>query len=559
MDKLLSIIESNEPLMIGAACLLGLVILSITTIFITAFIQRRKITFWPPSIEPAPVAVGGPALPTEAKVQNNEAHISLLRQLEDSISSMSDRIGNIENKLTDSLKHTETLSTKIDYVERLAILPNYEIPDIASLHTIDDLPDNITGSNVLVKLDLDIAIANKDGVPIDHFKFFRAAKTINYLMGKKVRIILLIGQGLSNIDYLEESVSCKDLSYHVSQLLELVEFTPKTVFLDEVSQLESYLFSNEEYELFILPNLLQISSEEVLAQKSPNENKLNIDFSESLIVKQLKPYYDYFILDDFRSTIKRLPSNIGLSLSKKAIVGRGVQSDLGNLEKLIRTLMELGRRASNQRVCICGSSRPNDVLIIDALLQAKLFDKILLGPFPSLVIYAAQGHELNKSIWQDLTVLAQANNHDIHAIIENYGKHIVDYYSDKIVLPTDFLVDDGSPVSINVRDLGQSNHSIQGIGAKSAEEYKQVIKTASLVFHFGMLGSANPKYRACTEEIIKSYSQATCKSFMAGDHIAGVAKLIGAEQGIDYMITGAKTTSYYITGKHLPGIEPFIK
>lgn len=556
MEGLIKLFEDNQTVLLVLVCLFAFVVLSITAIFLTAFFQRRRITFWPPSIEP--VSSGG-TITTATPVQLNEQYSSLVQRVEESIVILTKQISQLEQKVLETFKHTETLATKIDYVERLAILPNYEIPDIASLRTMEELPDDISGKNVLVKLDLDIAIAKSDGTPIDHFKFIRASKTIQHLIKMKARIILLIGQGLSNIDYLEESVICKDLTYHVSKLIEFLEIEPTVVFLDEVSQLNDYLSSEENYQILVLPNLLQISSEEALAQKAPNENKLNIDFSQSLVVKQLRPFYDIFVLDDFRSTIKRLPSNIGLSVGKQAVVGKGVQSDLGNLEKLIRTLMELGRRASNHRVCICGSSRPNDVLIVDALLQAKLFDKILLGPFPSLVVYAAQGNPLNKSIWQDLTVLAQANNHDIHALVENYGRHILDYYADKIVLPVDFLVDDGSLRSIKASELEAADISIQGIGNESVEKYKEEINSASLVFHFGMLGSAKPKYRSCTEEIIKTYSQASCISFMAGDHIAGIAKLISAESGIDYMITGAKTTSYYITGKHLPGIEPYIK
>jgi 3-phosphoglycerate kinase len=75
-----------------------------------------------------------------------------------------------------------------------------------------------------------------------------------------------------------------------------------------------------------------------------------------------------------------------------------------------------------------------------------------------------------------------------------------------------------------------------------------------------MLGSSKEQFSYCTGKIIEAYAKAErCKTFTAGDHITGIAKLIGVDHLIDYFITGAKTTSYYITGKQLPGLGPFFK
>jgi 3-phosphoglycerate kinase len=200
------------------------------------------------------------------------------------------------------------------------------------------------------------------------------------------------------------------------------------------------------------------------------------------------------------------------------------------------------------------------VIIVESLLKARLFDKVLLGPFPSCVLYAALGRPLNAAIREDLTILARLNGSGLQELIDNHGTPIVQEYSDRIVLPEDFLVAEGDEVkNVSLDELETTNLTCQAIGENTLNVFTDAIGDCALLFHFGMLGSATPPFNKQTQKIIDCYANAPCTTYMAGDHIIGMAYAIGVQDRINHFITGAQTTSFYLTGKSLPGLIPFLR
>lgn len=501
--------------------------------------------------------VDAPLIPDNSLIMANE-ELSKIKQ--ESIDFIESKFIEIKEQTHTANLKFETFSQKLEQIERLIVLPNYEIPGRKDLWTIKDIENQIKGKRVLVKLDIDIPIADVNNNPIDHYKFKRAISTLNYLLDRQAKVIILAGQGLSSIDYLDKVSPKDDLSWHIEKLSSLLKIKVNFKKILNLNTVADSINKMEGNDVLVLPNLTKLSTEEVRFQKTLGAARSKSYIHEDLLIQALENSYDYFVLDDFRSTILALPSNVGLANNKTSVIGKGVESDLYALEKLIRTTIDLGRRTSSERVCICGSSRPNDLVIVAALLKAKLFDKILIGPYPSLVLHAVGGQKLSRDITDDISFLVKNNNYNLDRLMKNEAFNILDNFSEHIVLPEDYIVNiDGKDEEILATSLSEYNTSICGIGNATINSFKRIIADASLVFHFGMLGRSESRYIHCTKEIIYAYANSDCVSFMAGDHIAGIASLINVEDKIDHIITGAKTTSFYITGKHLPGLEPFIK
>ncbi|MBN2444798.1 MAG: phosphoglycerate kinase [Spirochaetales bacterium] len=492
------------------------------------------------------------------KVANKISQLSLkVEEINSKVNTIQERINKIdENNMRETL---EILDNKIDYVERIAILQNYEIPNKLDFKTLKDISDQLEGKRILVKLDIDIPLSDDGENPTFHPKYGRACKTLSFLLDQKCIIILLVTQGLSGVDFFEKAI-LGGLTIHAQRLETLLKVEKPIIILDSLQKLTTYIPEAQNRDIFMLPNLLDISGKEVLVTKSLNRKISKIEIYNNEMVKLLKPHYDIFVLDDFRSTIKPLPSNTGLAYQKESVIGKGLESDISCLEHLIKKCIDFGKKKSQYRVCICGSSRPSDVLIIEALLNARLFDKILLGPIPSLVLYQARELKVNQQIRNELSLLAEYNDEDIEDLVYKTGKILLNSYEKQIVLPVDYIVEKGNNImTLLVGDLLDNKLHIRGIGEKTVALYEDIINDACLVFHFGMLGNAKEPFIKCTEKIIDSYARTRCETFMAGDHIAGIAQKIGVADKIDHFITGAKTTSFYITGRQLPGFELFVK
>jgi len=540
-------------------------LLIVFVMFIIAFKRGYKISIWPISIDPQNTENNN----IQAKVDElfesfKEIKDGLIPDqyapLKDNLDTVSSELAQVKLLFEKNLGLNEIFKYRIDHIERQTVLPNYKIPDKTRLKTIDDILPSCSNKRVLIKLDLDIPFVDNEGMPSAHIKFTRAAETINDLIKIDGKIMLLVGQGISNIDLFEKKGSEIDLSGHIHRLIKQLPKGITIKLINNASEISTSLNSLGKNELLLLPNLRKISSEDFYYLKNQEHECKTVDILNSNLVTTLHNLFDVYIMDDFRSSIKRLPSNIGLSHNKICAIGRGLERDLSSLNQLITESINIGRKSSSDRVCICGSSRPNDISIIEVLLSHKLFDRVILGPLPSFVLQLAKGDKVNNTIKEKLILLSQQNGFNLQELIKGPAKRIVSNFNAQLVFPDDFIIEaNGSNEEIQSDILSGTESFVEGIGSSTIERYTHTINSASLVFHFGMLGHSVEPYCQSTEAIISAYANAPCLSFMAGDHIAGLANKIGVQDKINFIIRGAKTTGFYITNQHLPGLDPYVK
>ncbi|WP_420208525.1 phosphoglycerate kinase [Candidatus Electronema sp. JC] len=454
----------------------------------------------------------------------------------------------IRNEMQNMHLKIDSLMDRVEKTERLIYPPYFEIPNINELATMDYL-GNIEGKIILIKSDLDIPILKDDYEIIDHPKFERAQLTLDEVVRKGGKVVLLITQGLSKTHF--DKFTIVPLDKHIKFLLKKKLYTVYNYNnIYEFEGIKKKIKEMKSGEIVILPNLATLTGDEAVFY---NTNFQERKFNNTGIVRLLNPIYDYFIMDDFRSTIKCLPSNVGFSENKPSFIGRGVENDLSSLSMLIN----LCKSTKGQRVCIACSSRPKDLEIILTLLDAKLFDIFLVGGYPALILLLANGIDIGKIQHADVySSFDKELNADI--LIEKFAKPIISKHFNKIYLPKDFALEiDDKRIEVSIEKLPEYNAKIMDIGSATIAYFSRLINSSELIFHFGMLGRSYPPFNTGTVEIIKSIASSNSVSFLAGDHINGIARKLNVDHKINYKITGAETTNHFLTGKNLPGLDIF--
>lgn len=454
---------------------------------------------------------------------------------------------------------------RLDRIERLAILPNYKLPSTSGVRKMDELPENLAGARILLKLDLDVP--GRPGHAGVNFKFARAAKTIQAVASRGGSAMILYGQGFSSVDRLEITASAPDSEWQRTQLASVLDPRIRLRSVKDAAEVISY--PPETPTFSILPDIHAAFPEDRAFYDLGRLPTQSIDelCSNSPLVRSLNEHFDIFILDDFRSTVFQLPSNVGLAGGKHCVIGRGMEGDLISLEGLVGRCIALGRQANSRRYCIAGSSRPDSIRVVETFLERRLFDRVMLGVFPALLVLAANKEvSLSPSITVDLEVLAEKSGESLASLLRSSATRLADDHLDRLGIPTDFIVGSAKghgslgPIrTISVPELESvgENERVMGIGAETVANFKSWLDRGELVFHFGMLGASSGPARHQTEEIIDHYCKIVPEVYLAGDHILDIATELGHSQKLAGAVTGAYTTSNYMTGIELPGLAPF--
>ncbi|MFF5084430.1 phosphoglycerate kinase [Actinoplanes sp. NPDC000266] len=435
------------------------------------------------------------------------------------------------------------------------------VPPLGSLRTLAGL--ELRGRRVLVAADIDVA--RRQTSSETHFKIERLARTVRHLVDHGATVLILGTQGSNSVRVLEPG-NTQGLEWHRQAMQRALPGTRVVRFdvMDDVLSAEL-----EPGTVSLLPNLAEVSREDTAfaAGYAPPgdaaaEQAMREACERALLPTLLRDQYDVFVLDDFRSTVWALPSNVGLAAGKVCAVGLGLQDDVESLARLVEHSRSLREAGDAGRVCYVGSSRPQDVATACVLLGNGLFDRAVLGPMPSLMVYRELGFSLGAGPTADLESLLQTHRPiDVAAGSDIPG--LVNRHLGDLVLPTDYLVanrtGDGKSRRVTpegLEDLADDDR-VMSIGPATLKKFAAETARASLVFHFGMMGARARPYVSYTEEVIRTNLTSPAAAYMAGDHILEIADDLGVSSSLRGRTTGAQTGSSVLCGARMPGLAPF--
>ena len=368
---------------------------------------------------------------------------------------------------------------------------------------------NVKGKKVIVRVDFNVPI--KDGKIMDDTRIVGSLKTINYLVENDAKVILLSHLGRVKSEEDKKTNSLKIVADHLSSLVKVpVYFIPETrgtVLETAINNLlngEIIVVENTRFEDF--PTTLESSCDETLSKYWAN-------------------LADMFVLDAFGTCHRCHASTYGISKYIPSYAGFLVDSEVKMLNKAMK----------EKRTLVLGGAKVEDKIgVINNLFPSS--DKVLIGGAMCFTFLKVKGFNTGES-------LISEENMD-------YVKELLNKYSNKIILPVDFITQNGVK---NIDDF-ESKDIGYDIGPKTIELFKQELKNSNLVLWNGPLGKYEEKeYESGTKEIMKYLETAKFPTILAGGDVTGASSYFGVK--MYYVSTGGGSTLEYLEGKKFKTLE----
>ena len=368
---------------------------------------------------------------------------------------------------------------------------------------------DVNGKKVIVRVDFNVPI--EDGKIVDDTRIVSSLKTINYLLEHGAKIILLSHLGRVKSKEDKEKYSLEIVAKHLSSLVnapvyfvrqtrgDILEKTVENLEVGEIVLVENTRF--EDY-----PKSLESSCDETLS-------------------KYWASLGDIYVFDAFATAHRCHASTYGISKYLKSYAGFLVENEVNMLKKAIY----------QRKTMILGGSKVEDKIgVIDNLINTC--DKILLGGAMCFTFLKAKGYSIGKN-----------------AIAEDkieYANSLLQTQSSKIILPVDFISENGVIELENITD----DDVLLDIGPKTIERYKEVIFESNLVLWNGPLGKyEDDKYENGTKSLMKYIYNQSIVTILAGGDIVACSKKF--KINFTFISTGGGATLEYLEGKRFKTLE----
>lgn len=368
---------------------------------------------------------------------------------------------------------------------------------------------DVTGKRVIVRVDYNVPIT--DGKIDDDTKILASLKTINYLLDKKAKIILLSHLGRIKSQADKESHSLEIVAKHLSTLVScgiyFIPFTRGEIVnktIENMNNGEIVILENTRFEDY--PKSLESSCDEALS-------------------KYWASLGDIFVLDAFGSAHRCHASTYGISKYLPSYSGFLVDNEVSMLDKAIH----------QRKTLILGGAKVDDKIgVIDNLINTS--DNILLGGAMCFTFLKASGVNVGESIVSDDKI--------------RYAKSLLETHGNKIILPIDVVTNDGVK---DVTNIGNSGIGYD-IGPKTINKYKELLINSKLILWNGPLGMfEDPKYEDGTKKVMQFiYNQSIPTILAGGDIISASHKF---KYNFTYLSTGGGATLEYLEGKRFKTLE----
>lgn len=374
--------------------------------------------------------------------------------------------------------------------------------------------------SVILRCDLNVTI--KDGKIIDDNKIIKSLKSINYIIDKGGKVIILshLGKIKKESDKINNSL---EIVY--KRLKELVSFDlsfcPSLDFEEVKKCVNNISYGNgiilENTRFYDIPDKLESNCSDELSS-----------FYASL--------GDIFINDAFGTIHRGHSSNCGIAKYIDSGIGFLVMDEVSNLSKL--------DNPSRPFVVIMGGAKLSDKLSIISSLIEKV-DYLLVGGAMSYTFLKAKGYNVGKSLYEEDYVL--------------YCSSLLDKYGDKIILPVDLYgsceYSNDTKKEYALVDKIDNNFMALDMGDKTISLFISYLKEAKTVFWNGPVGVYEFKnYIKGTEKLLTFLGSLNCISILGGGDIVSCANVVGCASKFTYVSTGGGATLEYIANKNLPGL-----
>lgn len=368
---------------------------------------------------------------------------------------------------------------------------------------------SVKGKRVIVRVDFNVPF--KDGKILDDNRIVSSLTTINYLVEKKAKVILLSHLGRVKTEEDKKKNSLRIVAKHLSTLVNTpVYFIPQTrgelleTTLDNLCEGEIAVIENTRWEDY--PKTLESSCDEKLS-------------------KYWASLGDIFVLDAFGSAHRCHASTYGISKYLPSYAGFLVQNETTVLDKALK---------QNKTLILGGAKVDDKIGVINNLIKTS--NKVLIGGGMCFTFLKAKGYNIGESILSEEHI--------------DYAKKLLKKYPNTIILPIDVVTQNGVK---NIEDMSDKDIGYD-IGPKTIKLFTEELKTSKLVLWNGPLGKYEDKeYENGTKKVMQFLKKQKFNTILAGGDITGASKYFNIE--LYYVSTGGGSTLEYLEGKKFKTLE----
>jgi len=395
--------------------------------------------------------------------------------------------------------------------------------------TLDDLPDDLTGKRVLVRVDLNVPM--KDGAISDDTRLRAAVPTIAELSDKGAIVLLLSHFGRP------KGRSRPDMSTALL-VKPLAELTGRSVRFVEDCQGEEAARAVS----IMLPGAIGILEN--------TRFHLGEEKNDPELAKGMAELGDYYVNDAFSVSHRAHASTEGIAHLLSAYAGRAMEAELTALEKALGN-------PERPVAAVVGGAKVSTKLAVLGNLVGKV-DHLIIGGGMANTFLAARGVDVGKSLAEhDLVGEAES----IFERADAAGCTIHLPYD--VVVAKEFAPNPPSLRTCNVHEVA-SDEMILDVGPAAVEALADVLKTCRTLVWNGPLGAfETPPFDAATVALAQTAAALTQDGSLVsvaggGDTVAALNHA-GVADDFTFVSTAGGAFLEWMEGRTLPGIAALMQ
>ena len=395
---------------------------------------------------------------------------------------------------------------------------------MAAFKTLDDLPDDLTGKRVLVRVDFNVPM--QDGAISDDTRLRAAVPTIAELSDKRAIVLLLSHFGRPKGQVRPDM----SLALLVRPLSELTGRPVRFIEDCQGPEAERAITTMTAGSIGMLENTRFHLGEET---------------NDPELARGMAALGDYYVDDAFSAAHRAHASTEGVAHLLPSFAGRAMEAELTALEKALGN-------PERPVAAVVGGAKVSTKLAVLGHLVSKV-DHLVIGGGMANTFLAARGVAVGKSLCEhDLVgeveaifAKAEAANCTIHLPYD-------------VVVAKEFAANPPSLRTVNVHEVAP-DEMILDIGPAAVEALSDVLKTCRTLVWNGPLGAfETPPFDAATVALAKTAAALTeggsLVSVAGGGDTVAALNMAGVLPEFTFVSTAGGAFLEWMEGKTLPGV-----
>ena len=395
---------------------------------------------------------------------------------------------------------------------------------MARFKTLDDLPEDLTGKKVLVRVDLNVPM---DGARVTDDTRLRAMLPTVLELSDRGAIVLLLAHFGRPKGETRPDMSTAQLVMPVHRLAgRSVRFIEDCQGPEAQRAIATMLSGN----IGILENTRFHKGEE---KNDPD------------LARAMAALGDYYVDDAFSAAHRAHASTEGITHFLPSFAGRAMEAELNALERALGN-------PERPVAAVVGGAKVSTKLAVLGHLVTKV-DQLIIGGGMANTFLAARGVNVGKSLCEhDLTGEAES----IFARADEAGCTIHLPYD--VVVAKEFAANPPSIRTVNVHEVG-ADEMILDVGPAAVEALADVLKTCRTLVWNGPLGAFETSpFDAATVALAKTAAALTKEGSLVsvaggGDTVAALNHA-GVADDFTFVSTAGGAFLEWMEGRVLPGV-----